>query len=486
MAREYIQLVKPAERAEKGFKPLDYFARALADPANTTLFVFDNFETVRSPIELQRWLDTHVRSPNKILITTRSRDFKGDYWVEVSGMTEEQFAELAQTSAREIGVTHLLDDSYIDELYDESGGHPYIAKVLLGELARAGKQQKVARIMASQDRILDALFERTFTQLAPAAQRVFLTLSSWRSFVPMIALEAAITRPENERIDVDDAVDELRRGSLLDTATTESGDLYLSIPLSAALFGKRKLATSPWQSAVEADAEVLRLFGAVQTSGTRHGVEVQVERLFGNVAQRLQKQPNELERYRPVLEYVASDQPVGWVLLAQMIEENRFTDAWADEAADAYSKYLEVVQTDGQIWRALASICEHKGDYLRAAHALVRRARLPDSPYADVSYAANKVNAYLYEGVLGLDTDERRILITSLTDTMTKRKDEADATDLSRLAWLLMNIGRQQEAGEIVHEGLALEPSNLHCQKLAERLKPGQRTGQTGTHKKVA
>jgi hypothetical protein len=28
MAREYIQLVKPAERAEKGFKPLDYFARA--------------------------------------------------------------------------------------------------------------------------------------------------------------------------------------------------------------------------------------------------------------------------------------------------------------------------------------------------------------------------------------------------------------------------------------------------------------------------
>jgi hypothetical protein len=44
----------------------------------TPLFVFDNFETVRSPAELYIWIDTYVRPPDKVLITTRFRDFKGD------------------------------------------------------------------------------------------------------------------------------------------------------------------------------------------------------------------------------------------------------------------------------------------------------------------------------------------------------------------------------------------------------------------------
>jgi hypothetical protein len=81
----------------------------------------------------------------------------------------------------------------------------------------------------------------------------------------------------------------------------------------------------------------------------------------------------------------------------------------------------------------------------------------------------------LRDGVLGLDTDEKRILITSLIDAMSKRKSEADATDLSRLAWLLINVGQIDDAKFIVYEGLDIEPSNLHCQKLAERLSPRKR-----------
>ena len=43
------------------------------------LFVFDNFETVRSPIDLYHWIDTNIRLPNKAVITTRFRDFKADF-----------------------------------------------------------------------------------------------------------------------------------------------------------------------------------------------------------------------------------------------------------------------------------------------------------------------------------------------------------------------------------------------------------------------
>jgi len=416
VAHEYVELTEPSEASAKGFRPLDYFTAALsARDENPTLFVFDNFETVRSPLELYRWLDSYVRPPNKILITTRSRDFKGDYWVEVAGMTEEQFSELVKVTARGLGVQSLIDGAYLAELYREADGHPYIAKVLLGELARAGRREKVARILASQERVLEALFERTFSQLPPAAQRIFLTLSNWRSLVPAVALEAAVNRPENERVDVDGAIQILRRSSLLEIETPVGSDVYLNVPLSAALFGRRKLTTSAWKSAIEADTAVLRLFGPVQMSGARHGFEAQVGRLFQNVADRLQKRPDELERYRPVLEIVSREQPIGWTLLAQLLEEYR-PPQWADDVANAYRRYLEAVPNDPQMWRALAGICRHKGDVLGAAQALVERARLPEAPFADVSYAATSVNAWLHDGSLELDTDQKCILIGSLID----------------------------------------------------------------------
>ena len=473
MAREYVELIGHEQQNDKDFKPLDYFAQALCSSTDApTLFVFDNFETVNSPIELHRWLDTHIRSPNKILITTRSREFKGDYWVDVGGMTENQFAALVSQTAEELGVMGLIDDGYVAELYRESDGHPYIAKVLLGELAQARKRQKVSRVMASQEKVLDALFDRTFTQLPPAAQRVFLTLSNWHSLVPMVALEVAVNRPENnERVDVDKAIEELHRSSLLQMITTDANDIYVTVPLSAALFGRRKLDTSPWRAMVDADTEVLRLFGAVQVGGTRHGFEAQVERLFRKVSEQLQKHPDEFDHYRPVLEFVSRERPIGWIFFAELLEEYHPYDDWADEVAESYRHYLEITPNDAQIWRALAQVCNHKGDRLGEVQALIQRARLTEAPYADVSYAATRVNAHLADGALKLDTDEKRILITDLADVMIHRDSEATATDMSRLAWLLMNVNRKTDAKKIVLVGLEMDPTNSHCQKLADRMK---------------
>ena len=57
--------------------------------------------------------------------------------------------------------------------------------------------------MAPQDEVLDALFERSYNRLSAPAQRAFLTLCTWRSSVPRIALEAVLLRPENELMQVD-------------------------------------------------------------------------------------------------------------------------------------------------------------------------------------------------------------------------------------------------------------------------------------------
>lgn len=105
IARDLVRLLEPSEAFDKGFKPIDYFTNALATtPEGPLLFVFDNFETVHNQLDLYKLLDTHIRSPNKILITTRHHEFKGDYSLEVQGMSEEECGKLIRSAAQSLNV----------------------------------------------------------------------------------------------------------------------------------------------------------------------------------------------------------------------------------------------------------------------------------------------------------------------------------------------------------------------------------------------
>ncbi len=68
IAQEFAKLLEPPEAMEKGFDAVQYLAKTMTNSEHgSILFVFDNFETVRAPIELFNWIDTYVRLPNKIL-----------------------------------------------------------------------------------------------------------------------------------------------------------------------------------------------------------------------------------------------------------------------------------------------------------------------------------------------------------------------------------------------------------------------------------
>ena len=98
--------------------------------------MFDNFETLESPADVFSWIDTHVRLPNKVLITTRSRDFAGDYPIEIGGMTDDEALGLIVQHAARLGIESLLGREYKEELIRESDGHPYVIKILLGQVAK--------------------------------------------------------------------------------------------------------------------------------------------------------------------------------------------------------------------------------------------------------------------------------------------------------------------------------------------------------------
>ena len=86
---------------------------------------------------------------------------------------------------------------------------------------------KPSAVIASKDEILDALFERTFSNLSPIAARIFLTLSSWRSLVPQPALEAVLLRHADDNCDPEAGIEELLRMSLIERTKADDGTDFL-------------------------------------------------------------------------------------------------------------------------------------------------------------------------------------------------------------------------------------------------------------------
>jgi hypothetical protein len=470
IAAEFVNLLEPPEAQQRGFDAAKYFAEKMnKSDFGPILFVFDNFETVRVPSHLYMEIDTFIRLPNKVLITSRAREFKGDYPIEVFGMDEQESEELILSTAKTLKIDHLLTEEYKHELYQETNGHPYVMKVLLGEVAKAGKLSKVERIVATMDDILDALFERTFSVLSPAAKRVFLTLCAWRSTVPLLAVEAVLLRPANERMDVKNAVEELSRSSFIEILTSsEDGELFLMVPLVAAEFGKRKITTSPMRSAIEADLQILHAFGATQQSDIKKGIPPRIDRLFQYIAERITKGKETLEDYLPILEFIARRYSPAWLLLARLFHESD------EKEKEILRRYIESGTEDNiqkeRVWENLATICQNTGDVIGEIHALVEMCQLPGIPFFRISNAVNRVNALFSDQYFVLDSEEKLIVSRRLAQVMENRIGEGDATDCSRLAWLFIRLQDEIKAQHIIRIGLSVDPDNIHCKNLEARI----------------
>jgi hypothetical protein len=475
IARELVHLMEPKERALKEFNALSYLSKSLfSSPIDSPLlFVFDNFETVRSPSELFVFLDTHVRLPNKILITTRSRDFKADFPVDVGGMTEDESEELIDLTSSSLGVRGLLTGEYRKQLIRDSDGHPYVIKILLGEVAKAKTLIKIERIVASKEKILDALFERTYSALSPAARQVFLTLCNWKSTVPRIAIEAVMLRPANDQMDVEEAIEELHRSSFIELVPVPNEDQdMITVPLAASVFGQRKLKVSPMKAAVQANTDLLLLFGAGQKSDIKHGVGARIERFFRNVADKAALDASIIESYLPMLEFIAQRYSTAWFLLARMYAESGIPDG-VEKAKNYLRRYLENstnIEDQRIMWDVLSRYCRSTEDWLGEIHALVELCSLPGTQPKTISNALNRWNGIFKQQTMYIAGDERQILGGKLLEIFETYSHSADATDLSRAAWLYVALHDESRARELVKQGLEMEPDNEYCQNLGAKL----------------
>jgi tetratricopeptide (TPR) repeat protein len=359
---------------------------------------------------------------------------------------------------------------------DEADGHPYVIKILLGQVAKERRAVAPERIIAGADQLLLALFERTYTGLTPAGQRIFLLLSSWRSFIPAIAVKAVSLRPENERFNVTVALDELRRYSFIEEVVNEEEDqIFVGVPLAAASFGRRKLEASPFKVAVELDRKILMEFGAGDRDSSRKGVMPRIDRLVSTAASRAAENPDSLDTFLPILEYLGAQVPRAFLRIATLLSE--LPGAPDNVRIKGYlRRYLESSELAEReaTWFWLADICHADNDALGEVHALGEIMMLPTSTPQTMGLVANRINNKLRvlkeKGIEESWSSEVQELIQRVAEQMRGHLDDLDATDCSRLAWLYLNIGKAERAIDITKQGLRKDPAHEHCIRLIERL----------------
>jgi len=262
------------------------------------------------------------------------------------------------------------------------------------------------------------------------------------------------------------------RSSFIEIYPSEKdSEKFISVPLVAMLFGKKKLAVNPMKSAIEADTTLLRTVGSTQESDVLSGINPRIERLFKYVAEQVNQDKSELATHIPMLEFIARKYPPSWIMLASLYEEAGGEDN-LEKAKEALSHYLETpenLNSTMKAWEKLAILCDQTRDLLGEVHALVEIAQIPNIPFHTISDTANRLNRLFKMQSLLLDTEEKEILVNRLIEVMEKRIQEGDATDCSRIAWLCLHAHNELKAKEDTEKGLALEADNVYILSLADK-----------------
>lgn len=481
IADEYCRLLEISHNSKTA--RLEEFQNALTSGGKIhkenderTLFVFDNFETIDDPLEVYNWLYHYIRPPNKILITSReSRDFKGDYPIEIGKMKYEECKELIDIYSNEMGIRHILTSKFIDKLIDESSGHPYIIKILLGEVAKNKKLKSIERIVAGRDDILTALFRRTFSSLSSAATRVFLTLCSWRSTIPQIAIEAVLLRPQNEnRIDVNDAIEELRKCSLIDVYTSEKDHSnFIGVPLAASIFGKEELDIYPDKLAILNDRKLLQQFGVTQENDVKQGLLPKILIKFREISKVIDSNPQKGEQFLsenlPILEYLCRKIPIGYTYLSDLFEELGNTE----KVIESTKRFIQSDPPSTEkrnAWRKLVNIYQYQNNWIAESHALSELCLVPDTQISEISNIADRMIRKIMSQER-TDIEHKTLIFEKVAEVFESRIIESsNSTDYSRLAWLNMHLKKRDKALSFAKRGKDINNTCGYCNKLIYKI----------------
>jgi hypothetical protein len=450
---------------------LENFAKILTSPQihsqKGILFIFDNFETMTDVRGLHQFLDTYTHLPNKTMITTRERAFKADFPIEVLGMEYDEASEMLKNLSNTFSIQHMINEDIIKNIYEYSEGHPYVMRILLGEILKEGKYVPVKTVLSRRVDIVNTVFERSFIKLSEDSKRVFLTIANGKSTISELALVVVLGR---RNIDVEAAIEECRRFSLISQVDYLDDQPAYFAPQIAQLFARKKLEGDPDRLLIQEDLSILRGFGVISTSQPIQIPQRESIRHFIDWCHK-QADPNNAEKIRHtdlVLESLAELWPEAWMDLVTFRMRYGFEHEQVDYAS---RRAVEENPSSRQAWLQRAYDAKKTGDEATFISSRVRAVELEPSNVGLIYEVAYDLCRYISEHVIDIPVHRRSIYLASVREHMVNISARLDATGLSRLAWLYLLERNETEAWRYASQGLTKEKHNPHCWGIIDRLR---------------
>lgn len=450
------------------------FALVLANPmtvrARSILFVFDNFETMTDLVGLHEFLDTHTHLPNKVLITSRERGFKGDFPIEVRGMEWKEAQQMLDYHARQLGISGLVANDTFREVHDATDGHPYVMRVLLGEIAKEQKVVPLRQLIPRRQDIVNSVFERSFERLSTDGRWVFLVVSNWRSVVFEIALVAVLSARE---IDVEKGAEECVRLSLILQDFTESGQATYSAPELARTFGRKKLEGDPDRLPLEESISLVQNFGPLASTSvaSSQGQDKVIDRFVRWCFAETSKSRAASERLDALLEAIANVVPPVWMEVAKyriQFLRPRLKIEYSLRRA------VEELPTSKEARLQRANYARQVGDDLTQVSSLISAVEVAPDDLRLVTETAHTLIDFINKHKGDIPTARRGLYLASVRSNMERLSPKLDSVGLSRLAWLFLLEGNEAKAHEYASAGHRLNPMEPNCKKIIERLQKGK------------
>lgn len=450
---------------------IDDFARILQNPSciesKGILFIFDNFETLDDPKSIHKYLDTHAHIPNKILITSRERAYKGDYWIEVGGLEYDEAKELILKQTRSLGIEGILEESKIDDIIEYTDGHAYIIRVLLGEISKEGCWIPLKSLVPRRIDLLNAVFERSFNRLSVSGRFVFLTISNWRAIIPELSILTILGMRD---IDVEAGIDECLKLSLISRHELVDGQFCYSTPELAHIFARKKLEGDPDRLLIQEDLDLLKQFGQIKIDELA-GVHIDeiVGRFFAkSIEIALKSDESKRRKIETAMIRAAELWPKGWMLIAQY--RKRIKSSVVD-IEYAYRRAVEEMPYNTDAWLARAAFAQETNDQTTRIASLVSAAECSPTNISLVKEVAFQVMRYVDDYKDQIPISRRGVYLASVREIMKKSADRLDPNGFSRLAWLFLLEGNEEQAWKYAKLGLEKDPEHEHCLKIVEKLR---------------
>jgi hypothetical protein len=442
------------------------FARVLASPSDERgsgrLFIFDNFETLEDARGVHQFLDTYTHLPNKVLITSRERAFKADYPIEVRGMEAAEARELLSINAKELGIEGLITPEVVESIYAFTDGHPYVMRLMLGEIAKERRYVSPQVLLPQKVDIVNAVFERSFNKLSDAGRRVFLLVATWKSRV----LELALLVICGQRgLDAEAGIEECLRLSLIERDEMADGQPCLRAPELARLFAKRKFDSDFDKFLIQEDSTLLQKFGVIPPKGRPQGIQDTVVRSFLNwAAEEARVNRAAVDGLDRLMVSVADLWPPAW----SAIVDFRMTNG--GDIAYALRRLVEEQPDDSAAWMKRAEYSKSAKDELTYISCLVSAVDAAPDDVELIREVAFQLCKFLDAHKFDIPQARRGVYLAGVRSHMEQVARQLDATGLSRLAWLFILEGNDARGREFASEGLRKDPNNEYCKRIIERL----------------